>query len=233
MKKTILTSLIAFGSIMVFGQCNPSVSASATSGFYTGDTLYSGTHHICFNSYLSYFGNGYDTLYLEPQVTLTILWSDNLVIYASDGVNIFKGPNASNNYVIKELNYGDLGSAADTANMTIQSQTYCPGMTFNYGLMPNPPGPSCTGTTASVENNTVSEIKIFPNPASSDITFDFEGLTQSKNLTIFDATGRVVYFINDLNDTYLQLDVTDLKNGIYYVQVESENSVIKQKFIKE
>ncbi len=82
------------------------------------------------------------------------------------------------------------------------------------------------GTTgkATIENTNIS---IFPNPAS--LVLFINGFTEDATVTIFDINGKTV--VNKpLFDN--QIDISNLVNGIYNIQVSDNNGIFTDKFVK-
>lgn len=80
------------------------------------------------------------------------------------------------------------------------------------------------GVYAGVEEEKKNQLTIFPNPTSQNLV-QIGGLTQPVNaVSIFDLTGKIV------SQTMIEagiLDVSNLAKGIYFVQVQAENELIK------
>ena len=72
------------------------------------------------------------------------------------------------------------------------------------------------------------DLQVYPNPASSMITVEN---ALNANIHILDLTGKQVMAIENNNGT--QLNVADLTNGIYIVQVESDGKISTGRFVKE
>jgi len=84
----------------------------------------------------------------------------------------------------------------------------------------------------AVEEMVVTEIDIYPNPAS-----DVLNITSSENISrieIISSTGRIIAQ-QDVNSDYATFNVSDLSNGMYFVRIFSteQNSVFVRKFIKD
>jgi hypothetical protein len=79
---------------------------------------------------------------------------------------------------------------------------------------------------ASQEVNSLNDFKIYPNPSSDYLNFNHK----IEYVKIFDIQGKLVLNrkINSNN-----LNVSELKNGVYIVEVFSENKKSSQKFIKK
>jgi hypothetical protein len=84
-----------------------------------------------------------------------------------------------------------------------------------------------------IENNGVDQVTIavYPNPASRliNITSNKEEI---KNAMIFDSQGKLVLHSKDVNQFLNQLDISELKNGQYYILVKTESGRFIQQFIK-
>lgn len=95
--------------------------------------------------------------------------------------------------------------------------------------------------TTDVEKPTlpVSDVKLYPNPASVEVNIQVTSTTFKGNATIdvFDITGRKVDTqIMNLDDKEpFKLNVSSLKSGIYLVKITMENSKSTKicKLIKE
>ena len=84
----------------------------------------------------------------------------------------------------------------------------------------------------AVEEMVVTEIDIYPNPAS-----DVLNITSSENISrieIISSTGRIIVQ-QDVNSDYATFNVSDLSNGMYFVRIfgSEQNSVFVRKFIKD
>jgi hypothetical protein len=71
------------------------------------------------------------------------------------------------------------------------------------------------------------KIKLFPNPTSSILNIE----TQEKiiKIKIIDITGRTTNISNFSNN---KIDVSSLSNGMYFVEIKTENGLFEEKFIK-
>ena len=88
---------------------------------------------------------------------------------------------------------------------------------------------ACTGLEANA-NNQLS-LALYPNPTTGIFTIELtNGLT--KNIQITDITGRVV--INQTtNEDLINLNVSNLANGVYYVKVLSNGESEVMKIVKQ
>ncbi|MFI5141245.1 MAG: T9SS type A sorting domain-containing protein [Bacteroidia bacterium] len=72
-------------------------------------------------------------------------------------------------------------------------------------------------------NNT---LKIYPNPAKDLLNIEVEMLNENAEIKIFDVLGNEV-----LNTKQKQIDVSNLQNGVYFVQVKTNKSILIQKIV--
>ncbi len=86
-----------------------------------------------------------------------------------------------------------------------------------------------------LKNNYESSIKIYPNPANNLINIAFDKRVVSNKIEIFNTTGQLIFSkkINSVAEDIEQIDVTGFTSGLYFVKVQSLNSFIIKKFIKE
>ena len=66
----------------------------------------------------------------------------------------------------------------------------------------------------SIDDIEIDNLEVFPNPANRLISIEVKGKTDIK---IFDLMGKVVLSKNEISHP-IQLDISHLKNGIYFVQ---------------
>lgn len=79
------------------------------------------------------------------------------------------------------------------------------------------------------ETSVISVFHVYPNPTNGLVRFKFSGNEKPKTITIFDLQGRVVI----QQSWNLQLDISELVNGIYFVHVETANSRFTQRIVKQ
>jgi len=111
-----------------------------------------------------------------------------------------------------------------TINVTIinsSSQTICD----NYST-----GPYATTNYLKNEKfeKLINKFLIYPNPSKGIIELiGDESIV--KHLNIFDNLGRLIKQLNE--KTTKNIDLNDLKDGIYFVRIETENGNLNQKLI--
>ncbi len=82
-------------------------------------------------------------------------------------------------------------------------------------------------------SNDVS-LKLSPNPARNTLQIYTNGLQQNKRstITVVSASGVVIKTINTTSNKIMQIDVSVLKPGVYFLKVLSGDKVSYTQFVK-
>lgn len=89
--------------------------------------------------------------------------------------------------------------------------------------------------TGVFDNNEKSEIKIYPNPSKGDLylTTSQEWIGKEINFSIVDQSGRTVYTgKSSINNLSTLIDISNIADGFYVLEVISEHKTNRLKFIK-
>ncbi|MCX6230302.1 MAG: T9SS type A sorting domain-containing protein [Bacteroidetes bacterium] len=82
-----------------------------------------------------------------------------------------------------------------------------------------------------IKDITSNEFKVYPNPATDYIIMNIKDLnTTSVNLNIYNMMGKLLSS-KFIKTDQQQIDVSDLSNGIYIIEIKSKNGYAKQKLI--
>jgi Secretion system C-terminal sorting domain len=84
-----------------------------------------------------------------------------------------------------------------------------------------------TTTLATTSLNLKDKFSISPNPTNSTLTIQTQ--EKIKTINIIDLLGRKTNITNFENN---KIDVSNLQNGVYFLEIETENGLQTQKFIK-
>jgi CubicO group peptidase (beta-lactamase class C family) len=76
-----------------------------------------------------------------------------------------------------------------------------------------------------------TQISLFPNPSSSEITLTSTAFLNNVNLLLIDNCGKIVLNIKNLSGNSFVLKELDLENGFYLVKLIGENHLISSKKI--
>ncbi|NVO04181.1 MAG: T9SS type A sorting domain-containing protein [Bacteroidetes bacterium] len=86
---------------------------------------------------------------------------------------------------------------------------------------------------ASISENRLPEsIKIFPMPATNQITIETDQLTKTNSISIFNIQGQELVK-QEITNNSTTIDISDLSSGIYFVKYQNENGFTTQKMVKQ
>jgi hypothetical protein len=86
-------------------------------------------------------------------------------------------------------------------------------------------------STTNIKENTLSNISIYPNPTSDNLTIDHNMINCTAQ--ILDISGRLIKSV-DLNEMSGSIDLKDVSAGLYFLNLVSEGQLMhSQKVIKQ
>lgn len=84
------------------------------------------------------------------------------------------------------------------------------------------------------EQNSSGNIRLFPNPTSEDAMIEFNDGKAVHNVTITDASGRVVRSYNNYSSAYLRVNRESLASGMYFALIDGgTTSAVSIKWVLE
>ena len=87
--------------------------------------------------------------------------------------------------------------------------------------------------TTNVISNFENRFEIYPNPVNDRLYIETQALTQTLTIEIYDIYGRVQILRNsETQKLSNSIDVSNLKSGIYFVKVRTEEGDIVKRIIK-
>lgn len=99
----------------------------------------------------------------------------------------------------------------------------------------------CSGKITHVQNveacvglseiTTQNGVKVYPNPSGGEFTIELNN-SLGNTVEVTDLTGRVI-LSNVASEEIVKVNINHLANGIYYVKIQSENSVEVIKVVKQ
>ena len=126
----------------------------------------------------------------------------------------------------------DISGQARPSTVTLKDvgcDEYTTGTTTNHPLTLSEVGPSyLLVPLANTIDLSDKKASVFPNPAKNNLTIQFPNTVDSDTeVTITTMNGQVIkkqiISQNELIDNQKQIDIADLKNGIYLLQLHSNN----------
>ena len=88
-----------------------------------------------------------------------------------------------------------------------------------------------TQVNTGIKEITETNFTVYPNPVSTTITLQSNIDLQNAEIKIFNLLGELVLTKSNIRNA--TIDVETLTNGIYFLQVRSNNNFLTQKFIKQ
>ena len=90
---------------------------------------------------------------------------------------------------------------------------------------------SITEMTAGINENTINNISIYPNPTNDNLTIETNSTTEQR-LEILNLMGQTVYtsYINNKKTT---INTSAFANGVYILKLYTDKETVVRKFIKE
>lgn len=138
---------------------------------------------------------------------------------------------ASYRWVDCELNYADIAGANNKIFTATQNGNYAAIISIS----------SCSDTTscfavttiAIKENSFKQEIKVYPNPVQDYLHLTFENTQEKVAITICDIQGKQLESKQHVNIKSLLLNVQNLQQGNYMLQVKAGNKEAHYKILKK
>ena len=84
-------------------------------------------------------------------------------------------------------------------------------------------------TTLSITEIDANGFKLYPNPVESNLTIDTDEVIIEVN--IYSLTGVMVYQSTTVNNNVI--NVSDLNDGVYFINIKTENGDVVKRFIKK
>ncbi len=83
------------------------------------------------------------------------------------------------------------------------------------------------------ENENLSGVSIYPNPANDVINFSFNNLSGNVQVSVVDLTGKLVVRkqLNDVSGRLFQLDTKQFVQGLYMISVQQDQKIFTERVI--
>ncbi|MBL4593736.1 MAG: T9SS type A sorting domain-containing protein, partial [Flavobacteriales bacterium] len=139
------------------------------------------------------------------------------------------------------VNYSWFGAFGGLSNTSIANPMAIPPQTTTYiATITNDSGcvkteqvkiwvETCIGIADA--STSLSITSIYPNPTTGNITIEFNELIQQAMVTILNNLGQVVYHKNYAATSSINLSL-NAPQGIYFVQIQTDEGIITKKIVK-
>ena len=88
------------------------------------------------------------------------------------------------------------------------------------------------GSNAGIGELTSSGISIYPNPAHDNITIETSFTLSQVQLSISNLDGKQL-ITRQITQPKTQIDISNLPNGVYFVRVTNDKTIVTGKIIKQ
>ena len=85
--------------------------------------------------------------------------------------------------------------------------------------------------TVSIQNINTTQFRIVPNPSNGNVTLSDLNLENSAPCNVYDAFGKLVYSTTLYPDQNPTLNVSHLKSGIYFVDIQTSQNTLRSKMM--
>lgn len=92
-------------------------------------------------------------------------------------------------------------------------------------------GSDCFTSTEELVDADEVQLRITPNPASSQVTIRTEGEHPMIGVSVFDLSGKLVHQSDDLNTNSYTLNRNGLANGLYIAKIHFRDGVLSEKLM--
>jgi rhodanese-related sulfurtransferase len=86
------------------------------------------------------------------------------------------------------------------------------------------------GIVTEIEEQQITELNVYPNPATSKFFIEGSGVQELKEISIISLTGKRVLSKNNVFGMD-GIDISQLQNGIYIVQIKAANQTVSKKLV--
>lgn len=172
---------------------------------------------------------------------------DSIVIVSFTGlppglsVVYYDGQNTNSPFDLGAYEGGTIGCAlisgtptsAGIFDLTINVNAYVGGVPTANAQLIDWYSIEITTCTASINENEFSNFSVYPNPAQTSISVDGLNGANFEAVVITNLNGAIVKEIRSISTSNQTIDVSDLENGIYLIQVETASSKEVIRFVKK
>jgi len=202
------------------------------SGAYFTNTTYAYFSMLNGDSFATQFGDTSNASGGADWFLLTIYALDSDTLHTGDSVNFYladyRFTDNTQDYIINTWEWVDLSSLGTVSGLDFKLTSSDVGQfgmnTPAYFAMDN-----LTIDFANINDNNFSTQSIYPNPTTGILSVN---TNENSTISIFNINGQLIRSVKTQNST-TTLDLSDLDNGIYFIQVENKGVITTQKVVKQ
>lgn len=127
--------------------------------------------------------------------------------------------------------YGKLSYSWTNNNNTLNSKKLQPWLDPDNWGNTALKGRYWNSTVSVDQNNTTKSFKVVPNPSNGTFSLTDIQLDKEGTIVIYDAIGKIVMNAHIAPDQPLSFNVSTLNNGVYFVEIQSDNKTYRSKLM--
>lgn len=139
---------------------------------------------------------------------------------------------ASNDNQVLQLNHDGTNTSRTSNTVNLNSGSYYFSITgidqtgsYNFKVTPQ-------NTLSTIGNSLNDSVLIYPIPAKNNLKISIDNNFQDITASIVDITGKLIDII-DINSQETQINISNLKSGLYFIKLKTEKSSTIKRFIKQ
>jgi len=128
-------------------------------------------------------------------------------------------PSGTQFFDLNTWEYGEGGEWQDWSVVTA---------TLNFAIGATAANCDTGNTTYAIQNNQATNIWLYPNPATNEITVYSEQFVPNMRVEMYDLAGRKVLETQKID---AKIDISHLQKGIYVLKISGENTFFTEKIV--
>jgi hypothetical protein len=135
---------------------------------------------------------------------------------------------------IPDIYNSDLNGTVSSGDSPIaRGVTYYDQMNNNIMLVTGKGIWAFNSNTLNIQENSISTIKLYPNPATHQVTLSSDNNADLKYLIIYNMLGQKVKYLELSGSSIpIQIDVEDLASGNYFIKIITKDRIQTKRIIK-
>jgi hypothetical protein len=151
------------------------------------------------------------TTYLKVQSLDTAVFQNKLHLQAHDSSQLYQWIDCNTGQLLTGENSSHFnGEPGKSYRLLISGQNGCSDTSSCYTLY------------TMQEGNTIETVHIYPNPADRLISIEFYKTIEDVQLRLLNTSGQVVKGFSFFKQRFVQMDVSDIAKGVYFMQISGD-----------
>ena len=158
-------------------------------------------------------------------------------LYLGPNNKLYVGHYGSLSYAMSVINNPDVkGVGCNFCEMCLPFPKYGaadPPCMPNYHLGAAPVGGNCWPLGISETVSQANEISVYPNPSTGELNIIADKILADVWIRIVNITGETILQREGLNGGRFTFDISSRPQGIYFVEIKTDNEIKRMKLVKE